>query len=343
MENNNRNWEALSMKDRASFIKLAMQNGYSNLDSIKNLYNSKNNILATGGPKENKSKRPISREEKAEAIIRSSNGINGKLNFSNIPELFSMNRWYNTYKVPQDFNASTVKGPFGAPTYSGVVSVNNSTYVDPSEIQGNLDFVDAYMGRGIPMQQYGVIQKEDGRGERRILRNSINNNPNVKVYQTYPDTLNSKDVKYLDEQLRLGLPIKGDEVVNMSNDTNPYLFQIGDSDYSYDGSNVSVIKVQLPDGSNAYKNVDLFDFNPDNWVYSIPAKGTEALRFLNNNGKPYIMTSPWYRSNKFDNRPSLEISLPGESVGMALGGPLYNEDNPIEAFQGNPYIPIVRY
>jgi hypothetical protein len=46
---NNKTWEALSMKDRASFIKLAMQNGYRNLDSIRNLYNDSNKF-DSGGP-----------------------------------------------------------------------------------------------------------------------------------------------------------------------------------------------------------------------------------------------------------------------------------------------------
>lgn len=43
--NNNRTWEALSMKDRASFIKLAMQNGYRDLNSIRNLYNDRMKLL----------------------------------------------------------------------------------------------------------------------------------------------------------------------------------------------------------------------------------------------------------------------------------------------------------
>lgn len=47
--NNNRTWEALSMKDRASFIKLAVQNGYRDIGSIRNLYNDSNKF-DSGGP-----------------------------------------------------------------------------------------------------------------------------------------------------------------------------------------------------------------------------------------------------------------------------------------------------
>ena len=49
MENNNRTWEALSMKDRASFIKLAVQNGYKDIGSIRSLYNK----YQDGGPTNN--------------------------------------------------------------------------------------------------------------------------------------------------------------------------------------------------------------------------------------------------------------------------------------------------
>lgn len=45
---NNRTWEALSMKDRASFIKLAIQNGYKDINSIRDLYNNRN-IFRGGG------------------------------------------------------------------------------------------------------------------------------------------------------------------------------------------------------------------------------------------------------------------------------------------------------
>lgn len=34
------NWSDLSMKDRASYIKLAVENGIYNLNSIRTIYNS---------------------------------------------------------------------------------------------------------------------------------------------------------------------------------------------------------------------------------------------------------------------------------------------------------------
>ena len=40
------NWSDLSMKDRASYIKLAVENGIYNLNSIRTIYNS----FAEGGP-----------------------------------------------------------------------------------------------------------------------------------------------------------------------------------------------------------------------------------------------------------------------------------------------------
>lgn len=40
------NWSDLSMKDRASYIKLMVKNGIYNLNSIRTIYNS----FAEGGP-----------------------------------------------------------------------------------------------------------------------------------------------------------------------------------------------------------------------------------------------------------------------------------------------------
>lgn len=40
------NWSDLSMKDRASYIKLMVENGIYNLNSIRTIYNS----FAEGGP-----------------------------------------------------------------------------------------------------------------------------------------------------------------------------------------------------------------------------------------------------------------------------------------------------
>lgn len=362
---NNRTWEALSMKDRASFIKLAIQNGYRDVSSIRDLYNSSNKYDDGGA----KSERSITDKERAEYIIRSSEGINGKINIRNARALSNMYKAYNTDTVKSSFDPSKSSSIlFDNLTYTGSLiqpDLNDTStyYTKVSELpEGTVDFVDAYINNETPMTNLGVVKKQQGKGEKRILRSAIKSYPNINVYQTHPDTLNTNIVNYLDSQLAKGLPEKGDKTTTYNVSMYPEIFRIGDSNIIYDGNYTTVVGVKIPEGKYAYKSVDLFDFNPDNWNYRVSKKGKEVLKYLNENGNPYIMSSPWYykpewdwkvpalwseggKMNKFDIGGPMEAGYSKliTKKTRALGGPLFNIDNPIESFQGNPYIPVVRY
>lgn len=340
--NNNITWEALSMKDRASFIKLAMQNGYRDLDSIRNLYNTSNKMLASGGPLKESEENTSAR---VEYIMREGKGTTGKPLNKGTRDAYKASR---SKDIPED------RGYFNSGAYTGTVidhRWNHPSY-NPDDrgeyllLSGEdlyqkfgykpTDFVDAYAYGDIPFSELGVIEDTDS-GEKRLLRNSIDSTMDPPIYQTYPDTLDVKTVQYLDTQLKNGLPNKGDDFMIRNTNSNPEMFRVGESNVGYDGQNVTAVHVMLPDGSIAYKLIDLYDFNPKHWSTSIPNIGKEGLQYLQENGNPYIMSSPWFYNSNWDE------GIREMYYSKALGGPLYNEDNPIEAFQGNPYIPVVRY
>lgn len=337
--NNNRTWEALSMKDRASFIKLAVQNGYRDINSIRDLYNS--NKYNDGGPKDS---------AKLEYVMRESEGVDGiPFKIGSIIGMGKANKALHSNTVPAD------RGKSNKNAYTGVTfthSWDNPNYnpdvrssyalADASELKQVLgyepvDFVDAYVYNKTPFKDLGVFEDRDS-GERNLLRNSIKKGTKPKVYQTYRDTLDKKTIKYLDTQLKTGMPNAGDNVRIVKSSKYPGLFNLEGTDLNYDGQKVSIVHVKQPDGKIAYKLVDLYDFNPDTWTTPLLLpKAKEGLRYIDENGNPYIMTSPWFH------RPEWDSKIEKEYYSKALGGPLFNQNNPIESFQGSPYIPVVRY
>lgn len=339
--NNNRTWEALSMKDRASFIKLAIQNGYRDVSSIRDLYNSSNKYDDGGA----KSERPITDKERAEYIIRSSEGINGKINIKNARALSNMYKAYNTDTVKSSFDPSKSSSIlFDNLTYTGSLiqpDLNDTStyYTKVSELpEGTVDFVDAYINNETPMTNLGVVKKQQGKGEKRILRSAIKSYPNINVYQTHPDTLNTNIVNYLDSQLAKGLPENGDKTTTYNVSMYPEIFRIGDSNIIYDGNYTTVVGVKTPEGKYAYKSVDLFDFNPDNWNYRVSKKGKEVLKYLNENGNPYIMSSPWYYKPEWDWKVPALWSEGGKINKFDIGGP--TEDYNAISYNGDIIVPI---
>ena len=480
--NNNRNWEALSMKDRASFIKLAIQNGYRDLDSIRSLYNNKSkedvedfsrwkkqiknykgidvdndatydyrgfyfdnpdnawkllkdrpdahftdkfktskhptfsnesiysgvkhqynpngikggkwlddynyimsddmlkaynydisntrkyldeaesqhvnvyapdgsiimepitvtNKYATGGPTKDSAR--------LEYVMRESEGVDGApYKAGSIRGMSKASKALHSDNIPTD------RGKSNNNAYTGVVftrSWNNPNYnpdvrdeymlADANELKSVLgyepvDFVDAYVYNKTPFRQLGIFEDKDS-GEKRILRNVVKEGTNPKIYQTYPDTINKKTVRYLDKQLKKGIPNPGDNVRVIKSSNYPGLFNLEGTNLNYDGQKVSVVHVKQPDGKIAYKLVDLYDFAPDTWTTPmLLPKAKEGLQYIDENGNPYIMTSPWFYKEEWDK------DIEKEFYKKALGGPLYNQNNPIESFKGNPYIPVVRY
>lgn len=335
--NNNRTWEALSTKDRASFIKLAVQNGYKDLSSIRNLYNS----YEDGGPKDSK---------RLEYVIRESEGVDGTpYKPKSIRGMLKANRALNAEVIPEDRGYSNKNAYTGTlftyahnnPSYDP--DINDSyVFADAPDLKKYLgykpvDFVDAYVYNKTPFKELGVFEDKDS-GEKRILRNAIKEGTNPKIYQTYPDTLDKKTVRYLDKQLKKGIPNPGDNVRVIKTNRDSGLFNLEGTDLNYDGQKVSVVHVKQPDGKIAYKLVDLYDFDPETWTTPLLLpKAKEGLKYIDENGHPYIMSSPWFHKPEWDDK------IEKDYYNKALGGPLYNQNNPIESFQGNPYIPIVRY
>lgn len=300
--NNNRTWEALSMKDRASFIKLAIQNGYRDLDSIRGLYN---NSYAEGGPTKDSAR--------LEYVMRESEGVDGApYKAGSIRGMSKASKALHSDNIPTD------RGKSNNNAYTGVVftrSWNNPNYnpdvrdeymlADANELKSVLgyepvDFVDAYVYNKTPFRQLGVFEDKDS-GEKRILRNAVKEGTNPKIYQTYPDTINKKTVRYLDKQLKKGIPNPGDNVRVIKSSKYPGLFNLEGTNLNYDGQKVSVVHVKQPDGKIAYKLVDLYDFDPETWTTPLLLpKAKEGLKYIDENGHPYIMSSPWFYKEEWD-------------------------------------------
>ena len=137
-----------------------------------------------------------------------------------------------------------------------------------------------------------------------------------------------------------------------------YLFYLNPEKYGYKEKNIWSIqpsdivqvfnpKTGLPEHMMMFDSYD--PNNPNNLLFNYSSGGIDkdAIR----KKQPYIEN--WLLDNEFEDTVKAYefVGTPQDSLlvakryfkNKALGGPLYNEDNPIEGFQGNPYIPVVRY
>lgn len=272
--------------------------------------------------------RPITDTEKVEYVIRKSKGSTGDMKDpDNWGPLIRMGIAYGKKEVPVGWSVNDIptKNDYTGAMMEGVgrMTDNNMGFVSTDDLVDELgyapdDFVDAYTKNIIPFKELGVIEKT-GSGEKKILTNAIGGRE-VSVYQTYKDTLSSRDLKYLYGELEKAIPKKGDTIYSTNSTSPSSPFKIGNSNIYYDGNNHSVVQVKLPDGKTAFKALDYYDFNPDHWGYDVLPKAKEALQFLNDKGNPYVMTTPWYLQE--DTR-SIEDRLLDYGIEYNSDGTLY--------------------
>ena len=278
-------------------------------------------------------KRPITDTEKVEYVIRKSRGATGDIKDpDNWGPLIRMGVAYGKKEVPVGWSVDDIptKDNYTGAMMEGIgrMTDNNMGFVSTDDLVDKLgytpnDFVDAYTKNTIPFKELGVIQKT-GKGEKKMLTKAIGNRE-VPVYQTHKDTLSNKDLKYLYGELEKAIPKDGDIIYNTNSTSPDSPFKIGNSNIYYDGNNHNVVQVKLPDGRTAFKALDYYDFNPDNWGYNVVPKAKEALQFLNGKGNPYVMTTPWYLQE--DTR-SIEDRLLDYGIEYNSDGTLYiGKDN----------------
>lgn len=290
MSNKNDRWSALSMKERADLMNMYITNGISDIKEIKRHYNS-----FSGKENTNNSQR------KLEAVMRSTNGITGQVfskepPFISIPTIIAGAKAY--YKMKQDnpVMPSTIDDYTGAAVVDGVFKTDGELgFATTDELVSKLggepvDFIDSYVYNVIPFEEQGVIKKTST-PEKHIYRTKLSSmDKEVPVYQTHRDTLDTKLVRDLNAKLAKGQVSLIEE--NFTHKDSP--FQIGDTGVYYDGNNGFIARVRLEDGTLAEKALDIFDFTPSEWNYKVGKKAKEGLEFIDKNGHPYLMTSPWY-------------------------------------------------
>jgi hypothetical protein len=289
MSNKNDRWSALSLKDRADLMNMYITNGISDLKEMKKHYNS------FSGEEDTNTK------TKLEAIMRSTNGITGEI-FTKVPPFISIPNIVLGARAYSKMLQDNPKMPSTSSDYTGAAIVDGAYTTDgglgfatTDELVTKLgenptDFVDSYVYGSIPFKKQGVIEKTST-PEKHIYRTKLASmNREVPVYQTHKDTLNTRLVKDLNTKLSKGQVDLVEE--NFTHKDSP--FQIGDTGIYYDGNNGFVARVILDDGTVTEKALDIFDFSPSEWNYKAGKKAKEGLEFIDKNGHPYLMTSPWY-------------------------------------------------
>lgn len=235
-----------------------------------------------------------------EDVVRTSGGMTGSIINRHGIDFTNLIRGIRSWRVMKgnaDKVASSDEDYTGVAIDGGKLSTDDGLgFATTNELIDRLgskpvDFVDAYVYGKTPFEEQGVIKKE-GLAEKHALRSKIAKlkSEDVPVYQTYRDTIPNEYVKYLNEKLA-----KGDAHFRGENTTHKNSpFRIGDTGIIYDGNNASIAQVTLPDGTIAYKALDVFDTDPNEWNYLVGPLAKKGLKFIHENSNPFLMTTPWY-------------------------------------------------
>ena len=246
-----------------------------------------------------------------EDVVRTSGGITGKVLLPKLPfiDFNQLSRGIRAWKVKKG-NKNKIAGPDEdytgvAMKGKGLITDNGLGFVSTNDLINALgekpvDFVDAFVYGKTPFEKQGVIKKENT-PEKHIFRTKLSKmNKEVSVYQTHKDTLDKNIVKMLNDKLSKGN-------VDIYNENTTYQgspFEIGNTGIIYDGNNSTIASVTLPDGTIAYKALDVFDTDPNEWNYKIGRFAKKGLKFIHENSNPFLMTTPWYY--KVDDRTEEE-------------------------------------
>lgn len=244
-------------------------------------------------------------KQQVEDVVRTSGGMTGELKdffMKGFPwiDFPKVKRAYDTWKVmkgdktkvaPSNENYTGV-----AMEGKGLLTDNGLGFVSQDDLKQTLgydpvDFVDTFITGETPFEKEGVIKKENAE-EKRIFTKKLQRmqEPNVNVFQTHKDTLDARTLALLEDRLA-----NGKYTYFNSNTTYPESpFNIGDSGMIYDGNNSTTIRVVLPDGRVFYKTNDIFDTDPKEWNYKVVPFAKKGLKFIHDNTKPFMMTTPWY-------------------------------------------------
>ena len=244
-------------------------------------------------------------KQQVEDVVRTSGGMTGELKgffMKGFPwiDFPKVKRAYDTWKVmkgdktkvaPSNENYTGV-----AMEGKGLLTDNGLGFVSQDDLRQTLgydpvDFVDTFITGETPFEKEGVVKKENAE-EKRIFTKKLQRmqEPNINVFQTHKDTLDARTLALLEDRLA-----NGKYTYFNSNTTYPESpFNIGESGMIYDGNNSTTIRAVLPDGRVFYKTNDIFDTDPKEWNYKVVPFAKKGLKFIHDNSKPFMMTTPWY-------------------------------------------------
>lgn len=290
-----------------------------------------------------------------EDVVRTSGGMTGSIIGRHGVDFTNLIRGIRSWRVMKgnkDKVASSDEDYTGVAIDGGKLSTDDGLgFATTNELIDRLgtnptDFVDAYIYGKTPFEKQGVIKKE-GLAEKHALRSKIAklNRENVPVYQTHKDTIPNEYVKYLNEKLAKGdAHFKGE---NTTHKGSP--FRIGNTGMIYDGNNSSIAQVTLPDGTVAYKALDVFDTDPNEWNYLVGPFAKKGLKFIHENSNPFLMTTPWYY--KKDDRTTqerlketfgIEYRSDGTIINTGdINGKIWNVEDALEWIDSHKYNAVI--
>lgn len=333
MENNNRTWEALSMKDRASFIKLAVENGYKDIGSIKSLYNK----YQDGGPtkEEYDYSDPGFQAEMAAFIDRIKQRALEISRTRELPKDTSIVEKYSEEEIRDTQNWA-----------------DDRLFYRNRELRKLATFypwllTKSYNPSKLPLNQRNIytdykLYDEEYRGIQGIVESMRGGGtPGATCISTGTDNYS------IAAQEELG-PERESSVV-----TGNYTFRDNPSKHGFREKSIQQVSPGdiVQNNKNSPTHAMIFDsYDKDGtplFNYSNGGVDAESMRYK----VPYFNRISLTPEEEFNKAAAFEfVGTPQDSLlvarryfNKALGGPLYNQNNPIESFQGNPYIPVVRY
>ena len=361
MTKNKDRWSALSMKERADLIKLYVNNGTTNLSSIRSHYNKFGDGGDTGEDGKSNSNPLLGPILKIANVILQSDRISdtqrdrllefamrisgGNVNSDSVVKaseyvLSKYGRKALFQVLSTDTPVSDIvdqsiqeSGYTMGDNYGGV-AFSNDFWDNDDFIWNNAesdDFVDAYVKGTTPYESAGVIRvgSEDpgrlGRYSRYIKKNYPDRD--IPTYQAHKDTLDTDLVKYLDTaSTALETSTFG---ANADEGSYQEAFPFGSEENRgfFDAAGYNIELVKGPDGKIYGRKSDMYDFLPsdfnDKWVENDQVQG--LVESIDRMGHPFIFRTPWFEATE-ENVPKEILLEYTEQNKKSLGGKINRFD-----------------
>lgn len=274
--------------------------------------------------------------ERAEFYARMSTGSKNSLGLLRYPRSAINAALTNRKRMGEsivDLSERKSNHPYGGISY---IDRLGSTKDIKKDAPTDVDFVTTFFTGKTPFEEYGVIKDdrktapEVGRLKSQVSRHEKHYDYEMPIFQTFRDTIPSDIVRYADSAIINDQfypeEINADEdIVNDTGRSNG--FNINGTPVYYDSGTYQSLRVKLPDGRVVVKNIDLVDFTEEGLNYPEWIK-TKFLEPINSEGRPYLITTPWFLGTPKDSGPGIDSYLEDEyGIIRDSDGRVYNPDN----------------